>query len=71
MLKTQRDLAFLTDKIYNYDLFDKIWNFIIQKLKDKHAFLKKSTNSSRELSFAQFVDFLRKMCLSFNFISQK
>ena len=32
---------FLNDKIYNYVLFDKIVKLIIQKLKNKHTFLKK------------------------------
>ena len=34
----------LNDKIHYYVLFDIIVNFIIQKLKNKHAFLKKYTN---------------------------
>ena len=37
-------LHFLNDKIYNYVLFDIIVNFIIQKLKNIHTFLKKYTN---------------------------
>ena len=32
---------FLNDKIHNYVSFDIIVNFIIQKLKNKHTFLKK------------------------------
>jgi hypothetical protein len=45
-LKT-RDLSFgqfgnfLNDKIYSYVLFNIIVNFVIQKLKNKHTFLKK------------------------------
>ena len=34
---------FLSDKIHNYVLFDIIVNFFIQKLKNKHTFLKKYT----------------------------
>ena len=37
-------LQFLDDKIYNHVLFDIIVHFIIQKLKNKHTFLKKSRN---------------------------
>ena len=44
---------FLNDKIYTYLLFDIILNFI--------------NLLSRELSFAQFVYFLREVCLFFNF----
>ena len=35
---------FLNAKIYSYVLFDVIVNFIIQKLKIKHTFLKNYTN---------------------------
>ena len=35
---------FLNDKMHNYVLFDIIVHFIIQKLKNKHSFLKKYTN---------------------------
>ena len=35
---------FLNDKTYNYVLFNIIVDFIIQKLKNKHTFLKKYTN---------------------------
>ena len=35
---------FLNDKIHNYVLLDIIVNFIIQKLKNQHTFLKKYTN---------------------------
>ena len=35
---------FLSDKMHNYVLFDIIVHFIIQKLKNKHIFLKKYTN---------------------------
>ena len=43
--------------------------FIIQKLKNKHTFLKNYTNCAklRKLSFDQFVYFLRKERLFFNF----
>ena len=34
---------FLSDKSYNYVLFDIIVNFFIQKLKNKHTYLKKYT----------------------------
>ena len=54
-----------------------IVNFITQKLKNNHTSLKKYTKSckteqnlvlsSREFSFAQFCNFLRKLCLFFNF----
>ena len=38
---------FLNDKIYNYVIFDIIANFIIQKLKSKHTFLKEYTNQAK------------------------
>ena len=45
---------FLSDKIYNYVLFDIIVNFIIQKLKNKHIFLKKYTNWAKCVYFSIF-----------------
>ena len=44
---------FLNDKIHNCVLFEIIVNSILQKLKNKHTFLKKYTNSAKEVSFAQ------------------
>ena len=35
---------FLNDKMHNYVLFDIIVHFIIEKLKYKYTFLKKSRN---------------------------
>ena len=35
---------FLSDEIDNYVLFDIIVNFVIQKLKNEHIFLKKYKN---------------------------
>ena len=61
MLKTPRYLAFLTDKIYNYDLFDKIWNFIIQKLKNKHTYFKKSTFRGKCVYFSILKDKIHRL----------
>ena len=36
--------SILNDKIHNYVLFDIIVNFITQKLKNEHTFLKKYAN---------------------------
>ena len=47
---------FLNDKIHNYVLFDIIVNFIIQKLKNKHTFLKKPQKVAK-LSKAKFSHF--------------
>jgi hypothetical protein len=61
-----------------YALFDVIVHFIIKKSKNKHTFLKKYTNweswgiSWREIpQLSQFIYFLRKMCLFFNFLMMK
>ena len=35
---------FLNDKMHNYVLFNAFVHFIIQKLKNKHTFLKKQAN---------------------------
>ena len=48
-----RSFQFLNDKIHNYVLFEIIVSLILQKLKNKHTFLKKYTNSAKEVSFAQ------------------
>ena len=47
---------FLNDKIHNYVLFDIIVNSIIQKLKNKHTFLKKPQKIAK-LSKAKFSHF--------------
>ena len=47
---------FLNDKIHTYVLFDTIVNFIIQKLKNKHTFLKKPQKVAK-LSKAKFSRF--------------
>ena len=47
---------FLNDKIHNYVLFDIIVNFVIQKLKNKHTFLKKPQKVAK-LSKAKFSRF--------------
>ena len=61
---------FLNDKMHNYVLFNAFVYFIIQKLKNKHTFLKteKAKFSQREnLVFSV----LRKVCLLFNFFNVK
>ena len=61
---------FLNDKMHNYVLFNAFVCFIIQKLKNKHTFLKteKAKFSQREnLVFSV----LRKVCLLFNFLMLK
>ena len=61
---------FLNDKMHNYVLFNTFVHFIIQKLKNKHTFLKteKAKFSQREnLVFSV----LRKVCLLFNFLMLK
>jgi hypothetical protein len=71
----------LNDKIHNYVLFDIIVNFIIQKLKDKHTFLKKPQKvatllslASKSCHFAQFGNFLRlfeESVFIFQFLNDK
>ena len=61
---------FLNDKMHNYVLFNTFVCFIIEKLKNKHTFLKteKAKFSQREnLVFSV----LRKVCLLFNFLMLK
>ena len=61
---------FLNNKMHNYVLFNTFVHFIIQKLKNKHTFLKteKAKFSQREnLVFSV----LRKVCLLFNFLMLK
>ena len=61
---------FLNGKMHHYVLFNAVVCFIIQKLKNKHTFLKteKAKLSQREnLVFSV----LRKVCLLFNFLMLK
>jgi hypothetical protein len=52
---------FLNDKIHNYVLFDIIVNFVIQKLKNKHTFLKNPQKVATLLSLPQKVAKLSKV----------
>ena len=47
-------LQFLNDKIHNYGFFDIIVNFIIQKLKSKHTFLKNIQAEQTNIFFSHF-----------------
>ncbi len=60
---------FLNDKIHNYVLLNIIVNFIIQKLKNKHTFLKKPQKvitllslASKSYHFAQYGNLIVIVC---------
>ena len=61
---------FLNDKMHNYVLFNAFVRFIIQKMKNKHTFLK-----TEKAKFSQWENLvfsvLRKVCLFFNFSIMK
>ena len=72
---------FLNDKIHNCVLLNIFVNFIIQKLKNEHTFLKKPQKvitllslASKSYHFAQFGNFLRlfeESVLIFQFLNDK
>ena len=64
---------FLNNKMHNYALFNIFVHFIIQKLKNKHTFLKtEKTKFSRQFSRRENLVFyfLRKLCF-FQFFNDK